>query len=244
MSADGDGEASSNGNSRASLGDPRTQLRNSQGPATNGTHKAATTSVNGASRRNGKQQTHAVVPTTPYFGHDREEVTRILIQALSDLGHHTAAEQVSRDSGYELESPTVAAFRAAVTKGSWNEVEESLFGVTAAHGQHRSGAGLLLVEDADPDNMRFRIRQQKFLELLEQRDTRQALSVLRTELTPLNQDPQQVNFLSTLLMCQSADDIKAKAQWDGAKGQSRDDLLAELSSMRDAPRQLQMWVCS
>ncbi|CAN8095932.1 unnamed protein product [Discula destructiva] len=230
MSADGDGEGS-NGISGATLGDSRTQQRISNGPATNGTHKAtnSTRSVNGSSRQNGKQQSHAVVPNTPYFGHDREEVTRILIQALSDLGHHAAAERVSRDSGYELESPTVAAFRAAVTNGSWDEAEGLLFGTAVADGPHHSGTGLLLVEDADPDVMRFRIRQQKYLELLEQRDTRQALAVLRTELTPLNQDPQQVNFLSTLLMCQSANDIKIKARWDGADGQSRNDVLAELS---------------
>lgn len=151
-----------------------------------------------------------------------------MIQALSDLGHRAAAESVSRDSGYELESPTVAAFRSAVMNGSWDEAEELLFGAAEADGQDR--LGLLLVEGANPDIMRFRIRQQKYLELLEHRDLRQALSVLRTELTPLNQDPQQLNFLSTLLMCQSADDIKAKAHWDGAEGQSRHHLLAELSS--------------
>lgn len=235
MSADGDGEASSNGTPRASLGDTRTQQRNnSHGPATNGNHKAhSTSSVNGSSARaNGKQHSQSDdIPTTPYFGHDREEVTRILIQALSDLGHHAAAERVSRDSGYELESNTVAAFRAAVTKGSWSEAEELLFGAldpNNGNGQQR-GKGLLLVEGADPDVMRFRIRQQKYLELLEQRDSRQALVVLRTELTPLGQDPEQLSFLSQFLMYQP-EDIKAKARWDGAGGQSRHDLLADLSS--------------
>lgn len=229
MSADGDGEASSNGISRGPASPSRTQQRNLQGPATNGTHKAPNTATNGSSRQNGKQQSYAAVQTTSYFGHNREEVTRILIQALSDLGHRAAAESVSRDSGYELESPTVAAFRSAVMNGSWDEAEELLFGAAEADGQDR--LGLMLVEGANPDVMRFRIRQQKYLELLEHRDLRQALSVLRTELTPLNQDPQQLNFLSTLLMCQSADDIKTKAHWDGAGGQSRHQLLAELSSM-------------
>lgn len=234
MSADGDGEASSNGTLRASLGDARTQQRNNSnnGPATNGTHKARTSSVNGAGRPNGKQHSHSDdIPTTPYFGHDREEVTRILIQALTDLGHHAAAERVSKDSGYELESHTVAAFRAAVTHGSWSEAEELLFGAT--DGDQVDGVprpkGLLLVEDADPDVMRFRIRQQKYLELLEQGDSRQALVVLRTELTPLNRDPEQLSFLSQFLMCQP-EDIRAKARWDGAGGRSRHDLLADLSS--------------
>lgn len=152
------------------------------------------------------------------------------------MGYHSAAQSVSKDSGYELESPTVAAFRSAVIEGSWEEAERFLFGATpaagapnrAGNGSH--GNGLVLVEGADGDAMRFCIRQQKYLELLERRDYRQALSTLRTELTPLNQDAQKLHFLSSLLMCQSADEVKAKADWDGAKGESRHHLLSGLSS--------------
>lgn len=231
MSAEGDGEASSNGTSSGLTSDSRAPQRSLTRPATNGTHKAPTSSVNGSSQQNGKQQSRDLPPTTPYFGHDREEVTRILIQALSDMGYHSAAQSVSKDSGYELESPTVAAFRTAVIQGSWAEAEQFLFGATtAADAQDRSGNGLVLVEGADRDAMRFCIRQQKYLELLELRDYRQALSVLRTELTPLSQDAKKLNFLSPLLMCQSADEVKAKADWDGAGGQSRYHLLSSLSS--------------
>lgn len=231
MSAEGEGEASSNGTPRGLTGDSRAPQRSFPRPATNGTHKAPTSSVNGSSHQNGKQQFRDLVPNTPYFGHDREEVTRILIQALSDMGYHSAAQSVSKDSGYELESPTVAAFRTAVIQGSWTEAEQFLFGAaTAADAQDQSGNGLVLVEGADRDAMRFCIRQQKYLELLELRDYRQALSVLRTELTPLSQDAKKLNFLSPLLMCQSADEVKTKADWDGAGGQSRYHLLSSLSS--------------
>lgn len=232
MSADGDGEASSNGTSRGLTGDSRAPQRSFPGAATNGTRKATTSSLNGSSLQNGKHQARSLAAAaTPYFGHDREEVTRLLIQALSDMGYHSAAHSVSKDSGYELESPTVAAFRSAVIHGSWTEAEQFLFGAaTAADAQARSGNGLVLVEGADRDAMRFCIRQQKYLELLEIRDHRQALSVLRTELTPLDQDAQKLHFLSSLLMCQSADDVKLKADWDGANGQSRHHLLSSLSS--------------
>lgn len=234
MSADGDGEASSNGTSRGLTGGSRAPQPSPPGAATNGTHKASASSVNGSSLQNGKRQSRDAAPTTPYFGHDREEVTRILIQALSDMGYHSAAQSVSRDSGYELESPTVAAFRSAVIHGSWMEAEEFLFGAalaTDSEQENESGDGLVLVEGSDRDAMRFCIREQKYLELLELRDYRQALSVLRTELTPLNQDPQKLHFLSSLLMCQSADDVKKKADWDGAHGESRHHLLSSLSSM-------------
>lgn len=228
MSADGSGEASSNGLSRGLTGESRTTQR---GASTNGTHKGPVTSLNGSHLHNGKQQSRHSEPTSTYFGHDREEVTRMLIQALSDMGYNSAAQTVSRDSGFELESPTVAAFRSAVLDGSWTEAEQFLFGASSAgDGPDRTGNGLVLVVGADRDAMRFCIRKQKFLELLEKRDHRQALSILRTELTPLNQDAQQLHALSSLLMCPSAEDVKIKAGWDGASGQSRHQLLSSLSS--------------
>jgi WD40 repeat protein len=167
-----------------------------------------------------------------YFGHDREEVARLLIQALGDLGYNGSAAALSQESGYELESPTVAAFRNAVLQGEWNEAEELLFGSPAASDTpiEMRSAGLALVEGAAKDVMRFWLRQQKFLELLEMRDTGRALMVLRTELTPLDQDVAKVHFLSSLLMCQTSDELRVKAEWDGANGLSRYQLLSDLSS--------------
>ncbi|KAL1892064.1 hypothetical protein Sste5346_007219 [Sporothrix stenoceras] len=194
-------------------------------------------------------------PST-YYGHDREEITRILIQALSDLGYDDAAESVSHNSRFALESPAVANFRRAVLGGDWNEAERLLLGATTAtadgsdssegaaggqvedstispaNGQTASGgasSGLLLIPGTNRDLMRFGIRQQKYLEHLEQSDTAKALLVLRNELTPLYRDTQKLHFLSSLLMCHSPVDLKARANWDGAHGQSRPHLLSELS---------------
>jgi hypothetical protein len=154
-------------------------------------------STNGHTSTNGKQK-----PT--YFGHDREEVSRILIQALTDLGYHGAATSLSQESGYEFETPAVAAFKNAVLQGEWNEAEDLLFGVsTEEGGVSLSGYGLTLQEDVDKDVMRFWLRQQKYLELLEQRDTGRALMVLRLELTPLYQDTSTLHFLSRCVVCGS-----------------------------------------
>ncbi|KAJ3947159.1 uncharacterized protein N0V96_003546 [Colletotrichum fioriniae] len=222
MISDGDG-AASNGTSRTYSNGATTEAPPTAS-ATNGARKAA--ALNGSSRSDKEAQTSA--PST-YYGHDREEVTRILIQALSDMGYQGAAESVSKDSGYELESPTVAAFRSAVVSGEWGEAEELLFGAVMSEDRSQPGNGLVLAPGSDRNVMRFWLRQQKFLELLEQRDTSRALMVLRTELTPLYQDTQKLHFLSSLLMCQSTEDLKAKAEWDGAHGQSRKVLLSELS---------------
>ncbi|KAK7716561.1 hypothetical protein SLS57_006589 [Botryosphaeria dothidea] len=213
-------------------------------------------STNGESNGDATSYTNGSGNAAPatFFGHDREEVTRILIQGLSDLGYHKAASSLSQESGFELEGPTVAAFRNAVLQGDWAEAEALLFGTAAEDGggvgigdgsysygngkeperpSKWSGTqhirGLTLAEGANKDQMRFWMRQQKYLELLEQRDLGAALMVLRQELTPLHQDTHALHSLSSLMMCQSADDLKAQANWDGAAGESRSILLSELS---------------
>jgi WD repeat-containing protein 26 len=223
MLADGDG-TTSNGTSR---GYSNGTAAASRAASTNGTHKLGV--VKGTLDSDKEMATLPPV-AAPYFGHDREEVTRILIQALSDMGYQTQAEGLSRASGHELESPTVAAFRSAVLAGSWADAEDLLSGAVTADDQDGKGNGLVLAPGSDRNYMRFWIREQKFLELLEQRDTSRALTVLRSELTPLFQDTQKLHFLSTLLMCESAEDVKAKTEWDGAVGQSRRVLLSDLSS--------------
>lgn len=155
-------------------------------------------------------------------------MTRLLIQALADMGYQSAAEDVGQESGYELESPTVASFRSAVLSGSWAVAEQLLSGaVLEGQGQ---GNGLVLAAGSDRSAMRFWIRQQKFLELLEHRDTTRALVVLRSELTPISHETVKLHFLSSLLMCRSTEDLMLKAEWDGAKGESRQKLLSDLSS--------------
>ncbi|KAK0652268.1 WD40-repeat-containing domain protein [Cercophora newfieldiana] len=225
MLAEVDGQETSNGTPRGASNGSR-MGEGALAEASGRPLKVPPESTNGLSQ-NGKTTGHVTSPT--YLGHDREEVTRILIQALTDMGYRSAAESVSRDSGYELESPTVAAFRTAVLDGSWAQAEELLEGAVAS-GSKRSGNGLVLAAGADRNIMRVWLRQQKFLELLERRETSRALMVLRSELTPLcSEQHQKLHFLSSLLMCQSTDDLKSKADWDGAHGESRRILLSELS---------------
>ncbi|KAI0437697.1 WD40-repeat-containing domain protein [Xylaria telfairii] len=219
MLTDTDGSGTANGKSRA-YANGKSNQRHPATPAANGTYKLGST-TNGTSK-----------PRTPerYLGHDREEVTRILIQALSDMGYHAAAQDVSRASGYELESPTVASFRTAILDGLWSKAEELLDGaVLSSETRGHSNHGLVITSGADRNVMKFWIRQQKYLELLERKEHGQALMVLRNELASLSQNTQKLHFLSGLIMCQSMDELRSKASWDGANGRSRQTLLSELS---------------
>ena len=153
---------------------------------------------------NGSTPVTAKLRRPSYYGHDREEVTRLIIQGLNDLGYRDAAARLIHESGYELECPSVAAFRHAVLEGEWAEAEGLLFGnsqsdsggVSLNNGDSVHHQGLLLAEGANKDELKFQLRKQKYLELLEDRDLGAALMVLRQELTPLNQDIAQLHVLS------------------------------------------------
>ena len=133
-------------------------------------------------------------------------MVRILIQSLEDLGYRTSATILGRESGFEVESAAVAAFRAAVLEGDWPEAEALLAGVDRnsvdtsvpdhPHRVDRARAQIALADGADEKEMLFAIRQQKYLELLEERDLGTALMVLRQELTPLHQEIGRLHALS------------------------------------------------
>ncbi|KAJ9085683.1 hypothetical protein DSO57_1011604 [Entomophthora muscae] len=142
----------------------------------------------------------------------KEEVVRLLIQTLNDLGYRESSSTLEKETGIEFESEKVSIFRTRVLEGNWGEVEKLL--------------PVLNIED-NP-NVLFLIRQQKFLELLESKLPHQALQTLQLELTTLDHNVERRHFLSSLLVCSSVDEIKAKANWDGASGNSRQILLDEL----------------
>lgn len=158
-----------------------------------------------SSYTNGSSPSISRTKNSTFYGHDREEITRLLIQALSDLGYHGAASRLGEESGYELESPSVASFRHAVLQGEWLEAESLLFGsspsdagggVSISNGHSPRHRGLVLGEGVDASELKFQVRQQKYLELLEKRELEIALSVLRQELTPLHRDQAKLHALS------------------------------------------------
>ncbi|KAI4177600.1 MAG: hypothetical protein LQ346_007636, partial [Caloplaca aetnensis] len=228
------GPATSNGSQHVSNG---SQHAPRQKPVvSNGTNGHST--ANGLTSPHKNGFTPSTVRSSPdsFFGHDREEVTRLLIQGLDDLGYHGAAEKLSQESGYEVESSAVGHFRDAVLQGDWQRAEELLLGseppdggggVSIHSGDHR---GLKLIDSADRDDLRFQIKTQKYLELLEAGSPGTAILVLQKDLTPLKpeKDPS-LDALSMLIGDSNTDRLKNNARWDGAEGQSRHRLLAELS---------------
>lgn len=88
-----------------------------------------------------------------------------------------------------LEDENVTLLRRAVQQGNWTEAERL--------------ALVVHPNEHDANGLRFLIRQQKFLELLEQAQTKKALSVLRSELAPLQHSPERLHLLSRCLSGES-----------------------------------------
>lgn len=223
MSGGDDAGIASNGDSLAAL-DRNARSRAMSSGAANGTLKAASR-LNGSS--NGLRGNGTSVPLT-YFGHDREEVTRILMQALSDMGYQDAAESVRNDSGYVLESDAVTRFRSAILEGRWDEAEALLLRATQSEDEGGVAKGLVLAAKANLRDMQFSLRRQKYLEVLDTGEITAAMSILRNELTPLAKDAATLTFLSSLLMCASPEQFRSKASW--VPSTSRRELLTDLSS--------------
>ncbi|KAK5124934.1 hypothetical protein LTR85_001124 [Meristemomyces frigidus] len=132
-------------------------------------------------------------------------------------------------------------FEEAVSQGKWVDAESLLFGF----GRNELDEGildptslcfmdgllvLLGLGEAHHPEVLFLLRRQKYLEYLENRDSIAALESLRNELSPLKLaiDITRIQRLSSLLMCTTAEDVRASAHWDGAKGTSRSVLLSDI----------------
>lgn len=79
-------------------------------------------------------------------------------------------------------------------------------------------------------SIRFMLQKQRYLELLEARHTKKALNVLREKLTPLNNDTSQLHLLSSLVVTASPEQLRGRAQWDGANGESRRQLMMDIEA--------------
>ena len=114
--------------------------------------------------------TDVVMPS----GFRRDDLVRLMTQCLTTLGYANSAEALQRESGILLLAEPVAQFRAAVLDGKWETAESLLDSLQFSTAASRLSAEWLLVH-------------QKYLELIVASKHEEALRVLRSQLTPLDQ---------------------------------------------------------
>ncbi|KAI9486760.1 MAG: WD40-repeat-containing domain protein [Benjaminiella poitrasii] len=149
-----------------------------------------------------------------------DELVRLMLQSLFDLGYNDAATALQTESGISLESDIILKFRSSILQGEWQTAESLL-------------PQIPFISPNNLSKVQFLIRQQKFLELLEKGETMQALHVLRTEITPLGQNTDRLHLLTSFVLCSSIEDVMQQASWDGTKGASREQLLTEIQLFVD-----------
>lgn len=162
-----------------------------------------------------------------------EDVIRLIGQHLHDLGLNQTVDLLMQESGCRLEHPSATKFRNHVMEGEWDKAESDLNELKAL--MHSPSAIV---------RMKFLLLQQKYLEYLEDGKVLEALQVLRAELTPLKYNTERIHVLSGYLMCSHAEDLRAKADWEGKGSASRTKLLDKLQtylppSVMLPPRRLQ-----
>ncbi|GAA5877585.1 hypothetical protein JCM16303_003387 [Sporobolomyces ruberrimus] len=196
----------------------------SNGFSSNGNGTAATMRDGPSEVSNGKaldsmqyRGEEGFVPLWEGSNFDRREFVRLALQAFQEMGYRDTAATLEAESGFIVEDPSVASFRQSILDGRWSEAETILPSLPLSH----SDNSLPIL---------FAIRQQKFLEAMETQDTKRALTILRNDLSCLNFDSDRLHFLSSLVMCSEAQELRRRAVWDGANGESRRRLLVHLQS--------------
>uniref|UniRef100_A0A8C5L637 WD repeat-containing protein 26 n=1 Tax=Jaculus jaculus TaxID=51337 RepID=A0A8C5L637_JACJA len=178
-----------------------------------------------------------------------EDVIRLIGQHLNGLGLNQTVDLLMQESGCRLEHPSATKFRNHVMEGDWDKAENDLNELKPlVHSPHAIVVrGALEISQTLLGiivRMKFLLLQQKYLEYLEDGKVLEALQVLRCELTPLKYNTERIHVLSGYLMCSHAEDLRAKAEWEGKGAASRSKLLDKLQtylppSVMLPPRRLQ-----
>uniref|UniRef100_A0A674MN12 WD repeat-containing protein 26 n=1 Tax=Takifugu rubripes TaxID=31033 RepID=A0A674MN12_TAKRU len=174
-----------------------------------------------------------------------EDVIRLIGQHLHGLGLNQTVDLLMQESGCRLEHSSATKFRNHVMEGEWDKAENDLNELRAL--MHSPNAIVVSFPPSTQTGLRrmkFLLLQQKYLEYLEDGKVLEALQVLRGELTPLKYNTDRIHVLSGYLMCSHAEDLRAKAEWEGKGATSRCRLLDKLQtylppSVMLPPRRLQ-----
>ena len=155
-----------------------------------------------------------------------ENIIRLIGQYLRRMGYHQTVASLVKESGCRLEHVLAATFRQRVLSGDWPGAEKALVDLSS-----------LLEDQQTVHVMRFLLLEQKYLELLEEKQDISALRCLREEISEVlellphgTDKTERVHQLSSCMMCRSLDELKTCANWTGSQGDSRQQLVERLES--------------
>ncbi|WFC98325.1 hypothetical protein MYAM1_001051 [Malassezia yamatoensis] len=176
---------------------------------------------------------------------ERQELVRVLLQSLHNLGLDESYEALRRETQVDVESLVIAQFRDAVLRGDWKDAGEHLSRAINDASVQIKAPSKQLTGDEDTlggssphaqgvSYIWFQLYMQQYLELLELGHTANALRVLREHLTPFTPNAASLQPLSSLILCGSTEELYERAKWDGARGKSRRILLERIEQVVDS----------
>lgn len=164
---------------------------------------------------NKTQNGHNNGVSTVYIPPHLRDTVRLIGQHLADLGLQKTVQQLIEECDSQLEHPLASQLRDNITTGLWEEALE-VFGE------------LVSTTESGATEIKYRILEQKYLELLESGDQMGALSCLQDEITPLQHTTSKVHLLPSYLMCSTPLELRSQAKWSGATGNSRQRLIHKI----------------
>eukprot|EP00735_Rhodelphis_limneticus_P012679 TRINITY_DN5999_c0_g1::TRINITY_DN5999_c0_g1_i1::g.9861::m.9861 TRINITY_DN5999_c0_g1::TRINITY_DN5999_c0_g1_i1::g.9861 ORF type:complete len:649 (+),score=76.14,sp/Q28D01/WDR26_XENTR/37.95/1e-119,WD40/PF00400.27/1.1e-09,WD40/PF00400.27/1.1e-09,WD40/PF00400.27/6.2e-07,WD40/PF00400.27/2.2e+02,WD40/PF00400.27/5e+03,WD40/PF00400.27/1.7,WD40/PF00400.27/1.4e-11,eIF2A/PF08662.6/0.015,eIF2A/PF08662.6/1.4e+02,CLTH/PF10607.4/0.017 TRINITY_DN5999_c0_g1_i1:3-1949(+) len=150
----------------------------------------------------------------------QSELVRIMIQSLYSLGYSSSAKHLEEESKLMLQRPQVTKFTQFITRGEWDQAIQLL-------------PSLGLAQEKEIKAAKFLIAEQKFLELLEQGSSTEALMCLRQELAPSRYDKAsetRLHKLTSLVMCRDANELHQLSGWNGKNEETRKGVLQRLQA--------------
>jgi len=149
----------------------------------------------------------------------REEVLRLILQSLHEMGLSDSAAALEKESGVVLQDPSVVRLCEGIMSGEWTQVQSLLNEVSFSSRNNKIKAERL-------------VHVQIYLEHLESKRTIEALTVLRGKLAA-ESTQSELQWLSSLVICNTPEELRTQSRWDGATGMSRqavvDDIKLHLS---------------
>ncbi|KAG1693958.1 WD repeat-containing protein 26 [Nymphon striatum] len=147
---------------------------------------------------------------------DKDSV-RIIGQYLRELGLNRTIDVLIHESGCKIDHSYATKFCSYITNGEWKKAESIL-----------SELKPLAKNPQDIAEIKFLIIEQKYLELLDDGNSIDALNCLRSELTPLNHNTSRIHELSRLMMCNNNEELRKESDWPGKNSTSRKLLMKKL----------------
>jgi len=204
--------------------DPTTGPSSSSGSVVTASTKATTTTdtmgkLSGGSGSNTSASSFNAESITQLFPQiDKNELTRLIIQSLSDLGFENSSKALKNESGLELDSPIINSFVAFIKDGDFEQAEQII-------------DELNLVDDSATvkKKIRYLIKREKFLEhLYLDPDNHVSLKILRNEIGTLT-TITNIRSLTALLMNKESEQLQKVNGWLHSVENSRNLLLNEIS---------------